>query len=106
MRLTCPLYGGLSLTPFYLPLVLVLLGAAQPPVFRNDPVPAALIDRIRHTTWHTGCPVAPEELRQLTLTYNDFNNMPRTGTLLVNRAVADEVLRLFRDLYLSGFQIE
>jgi hypothetical protein len=96
----------MRLTPFYLPLVLVVLGAAQPPVFENEPVPAPLIDRIRHTTWHPGCPVAPEELRQLTLTYNDFNKMPRTGTLLVNRAVADEVLRLFRDLYQSGFQIE
>jgi hypothetical protein len=80
--------------------------AALVPVFKSEPVPAQLVERIRHTTWHPGCPVPPKQLRQLTLTYNDFSNTPRTGTLLVDRDVADEVVRLFRDLYRMGFQIE
>jgi hypothetical protein len=79
---------------------------AQPPIFKNEPVPAQVLDRIRHTTWHAGCPVTPEQLRLLTLTYNDFSNMRRTGTLLVHRDVAEEVVRLFRDFYRLGFLIE
>lgn len=88
-------------------VVLTALGLwAQPPEFRSGPVPVELLNRIRHTTWHAGCPVSPEQLRQLTLTYNDFSNNRRTGTLLVHRDVADEVVRLFRDFYQMGFLIE
>lgn len=96
----------MHLTPFCILLASFVLEAAQPPTFKSDPVPPRLIDQMRHTTWHPGCPVAPEELRQLTLTYNDFSNQRRTGTLLVHRDLADEVIRLFRDLYRLGFQIE
>jgi len=80
--------------------------AAEKPVFRNDQVPAALLARIRQTTWHPGCPVRPEDLRQLTLTYHDFQNHDRIGTMLVHRDLADEVVMLFRALHDHGFQIE
>lgn len=87
-------------------LAVSLAGAAEAPVFRVDPVPAPLLARIRKTTWHPGCPVAPEDLRQLTLSYRDFENRTRTGILIVNRDLADEVVRLFQSLYRHGFQIE
>src|SRR5579863_8501123 len=87
-------------------LAFFALGAADRPVFRSDPVSAPLLSRIRTTTWHPGCPVAPEDLRQLTLSYRDFENKTRTGTLLVHRNLADEVVRLFESLYQKGFQIE
>jgi hypothetical protein len=82
------------------------LGAAERPVFKNEPVSASLLAQIRKTTWHPGCPVAPEDLRQLTLSFRDFGNQTRTGTLLVHRDLADEVVRLFEGLYRQGFQIE
>jgi hypothetical protein len=50
--------------------------------------------------------VAPEDLRQLTLSFRDFENKTRTGTLVVHRDLADEVVRLFEMLYQRGFQIE
>jgi hypothetical protein len=75
-------------------------------VFKKEPVSAPLLEKIRHTTWHAGCPVAPEDLRQLTLTYRDFDRKERTGTLLVNADLADEVVRIFRDLFSHGFMIE
>jgi hypothetical protein len=90
-------------------LVLILccsLAAAEPPAFNNGPVSASLLSRIRSTTWHPGCPVAPEDLRQLTLSFRDFENKTRTGRLLVHRDLADEVVRLFQSLYQKGFQIE
>jgi hypothetical protein len=81
------------------------LALAQP-LFKNEPVHAPLLERIRHTTWHPGCPVPPEDLRQLTLTYLDFKNHRRSGTLLVHRDLADEVVRIFRALLDHGFVIE
>lgn len=88
-------------------LVVGLVSAAGDlPVFRSAPVSAALLQKIRKTTWHPGCPVSPGDLRQLTLTFRDFQNKIRTGTLLVHRDLADETLRLFEDLYRRGFQME
>ena len=87
-------------------LALFSLAAAEPPVFKSEPVSASLLARIRRTTWHPGCHVAPEDLRQLTLSFRDFENKPRTGTLLVNRDLSGEVVNLFESLYRHGFQIE
>ncbi|MDP9054511.1 MAG: DUF2127 domain-containing protein [Acidobacteriota bacterium] len=83
-----------------------LLSGARSPVFRNDPVPADLLEKIRKTTWHPGCPVGPEDLRQLTLSFHDFENHTRLGTLVVNRELANEVVRHFEALYRHGFRIE
>jgi len=87
-------------------IVCFALGAAEPPVFKSEPVSATLLQRIRTTTWHPGCPVAPENLRQLTLSFRDFDKKTRTGTLLVHRDLADEVVRIFQSLYQHEFMIE
>lgn len=84
---------------------LALFGA-EAPIFKSEPIPAPLVERMRHTTWHAGCPVGPEDLRLLTLTYLDFDGRQRLGTLIVNRALAAETIRIFRDLLNHGFQIE
>lgn len=65
-----------------------------------------MLNKVRHTTWHPGCPVVPEDLRQLSITYHDYEGKQRTGTLIVNKEVSAEVLRIFRALYDHGFQIE
>ena len=80
--------------------------AQAQPVFKAERVPAPLLDRIRHTTWHPGCPVAPDDLRQLTLTYLGFDGQQHTGILVVNMELAGEVLRIFQDLLQHGFMIE
>jgi hypothetical protein len=80
--------------------------ATAQPLFKSEPIPAPLLDRIHHTTWHVGCPVPPEDLRQLTLTYLDFTGKRRTGILLVHRDLAAEVVRIFQALLQHGFMIE
>lgn len=82
-----------------------LLQAAGP-VFKSEPLSPALLEKVRHTTWHPGCPVAPADLRQLTLTYRGFDKGIHTGTLIVNRELADDVIRMFRELYRHNFAIE
>ena len=84
----------------------LLAAQSQPVLKKRAGHQAPLRDRIRHTTWHPGCPVAPEDLRQLTLTYLDFNGKQRTGILLVNKDLADEVVRIFQSLFQHGFSIE
>jgi hypothetical protein len=76
------------------------------PVFQVDPIAAPLLAEIRATTWHPGCPVPPEDLRQVTLSYWTFERKPANGMLIVHKDVAAEVAQIFRDLYRHGFLIE
>lgn len=71
-----------------------------------EAIPPALLEQMKASTWHAGCPVGPEDLRQLTLSYWNFNREPMTGLLIVNRDVAEEVVAVFRDLFGHGFLIE
>ncbi len=82
------------------------LRAADRPVFRNEAIPPALLEKIRRTTWHPGCPVAPGELRELALSFHDFSGKTQIGTLIVNRDLADDVVHLFQELYRRDFRIE
>src|SRR5919198_946407 len=54
-------------------------------------VPAAAAD-----AWHRGCPVGLSDLRLLTVSYHDFGGRTRTGGLVVNRAAAAPLARVFR----------
>jgi hypothetical protein len=90
----------------------ILLGFLTPllqaaaPVFKSEPLSPVLLDKVRHTTWHAGCPVAPADLRQLTLTFHGYDNATHTGTLVVHRDLASDVVRLFTELYRHNFPIE
>lgn len=76
------------------------------PIFQAEPIPAPLLEKIRTTTWHAGCPVPPEDLRQLTLSYWNYENERKTGVLIVHKDVAREVTQIFRDLFQHRFPIE
>ena len=57
------------------------------------------------TSWRAGCPVAPDQLRRLTVDYWGFDNQAHAGTLIVNASVADDVLRIFDRLLAEHFPI-
>lgn len=57
-------------------------------------------------TWHPGCPVAPAQLRRVTLTHLGFDDRPHRGELIVHRDLVAQVIALFDRLYRLGFPIE
>jgi hypothetical protein len=75
-------------------------------VFLISPIPPEVQSRMRQVSWHAGCPVEISELRQLELSYVDFEGRPAQGKLIVQRDVAPEVTAIFRDLFEHGFRIE
>ena len=83
--------------------LLASLSAAE---FRVQPITAPLLEKMRKTTWRPGCPVALEDLRQVTVTYLTFDRKPSTGVLIVHKEVAREISAIFRDLFQRGFLIE
>jgi len=65
-----------------------------------------LLEKVRTTTWHQGCPIAPEELSVLQVPYLDFSGKQQSGTLIVNSKLAPELSTIFHELYRHHFQIE
>lgn len=57
-------------------------------------------------TWHRDCPVAPAQLRRVTLTYLGFDDRPHRGELIVNQELVPQVIAVFDRLYRLEFPIE
>ena len=76
------------------------------PVFRENAIGPELMARIQATTWHAGCPVPPGDLRQLRLSFWNFGGVPSTGTLIVHKDAAADLIEIFGELFRHGFLIE
>jgi hypothetical protein len=57
-------------------------------------------------SWHPGCPVPIEDLRQVRVSHWDFHGEVRTGPLVVNEMVAHDVLWVFKQLFRAKFPIK
>jgi hypothetical protein len=57
-------------------------------------------------TWRPGCPVGPDQLRLLHLTYWGFDGRSHTGAMVVNAVVVNGVATIFRTLYAERFPIQ
>jgi len=77
--------------------------ASGPPAFRGVAVNATAADVPR--SWRSGCPVGPEQLSRLTLTYWGFDARAHEGTLIVHRSVAQGLITVFQTLYRDRFPI-
>lgn len=70
---------------------------------RVEQAPASVIAR---STWSPACPVAASQLSWVRLTFWGFDGARHAGELLVNSAVADDVVTVFRRLYAAHFPLE
>ncbi len=55
---------------------------------------------------HLDCPVSLNELALLSLSYWGFDHKTHTGTLIINKRLAQETVNIFRELYAEQFPIE
>lgn len=67
----------------------------------SSPVTAADLP----TSWRSGCPVGPEDLRLLRLAFWGFDGQPHQGALVVHATVATAVVEVFRRLHDQRFPI-
>ncbi|NPC97124.1 M15 family peptidase [Nocardioides sp. zg-DK7169] len=67
------------------------------------PAPERVLAR---STWRPGCPVAADDLAWVRVTFRGFDAGRHTGELLVNRADADDLVQVFRDLWRADFPME
>ena len=77
--------------------------AAAPPPFTREVVPVGWAE-LRYS-YRAGCPVGPAQLRTVRVPYWGFDGRVRTGTLVVHRRVAGDIVAVFRRLYAARFPI-
>lgn len=63
-------------------------------------------DVLARSTWTSDCPVAVDDLAYLTVSHSGFDGLAHTGELIVNRAVADDIVSVFAALYEARFPVE
>jgi hypothetical protein len=63
-------------------------------------------DVLARSSWSEGCPVGLEELAYLTVSHYGFDQRFHTGEMIVNAAVAEQIVEVFRQLHEARFPIE
>ncbi len=84
-------------------LIAALLGGAPAPSFTGE-IEQVRWAELRHSH-RSGCPVGPDRLRSVHVSYWDFGGRARVGTIVVARTVARDVLTVFRRLWEARFPI-
>jgi hypothetical protein len=82
--------------------------AENAPVFKSTihSIPKNIAASMRQYTWHPGCPVPIEQLAYIKLNYWGFDQQSHTGSLIVNKVLAKEVVAIFKSLYEHHFPIQ
>ncbi len=63
-------------------------------------------DVLARSTWSDGCPVGPDQLSYLTLTFWGFDQMPHTGEMIVAATEAEAITQVFSRLFDAQFPME
>ncbi|MBR5749588.1 MAG: M15 family metallopeptidase [Prevotella sp.] len=90
-----------------LPLLLCLsfIGAwAQE--FSIQTIPDSVFQRMQGHSWPEGCTVNRADLRYLRLSYVDAGKIEHVGEMVCNKAIAKDVLEIFRELYRQKYPIQ
>ncbi len=74
--------------------------------FRLETLSDAVFARMDGVSWKPGCPVEREELRYLRVLYRDASGAAFVGEMVLNQAIAQDALEIFRALFEEGYPIE
>lgn len=86
--------------------------AVEASVVRSLRPTVALQPRVRRvrgkqlpSSWHRGCPVGPDRLRNVVMVFQGYDGVYRWGEMVMHRRVVDRAIRVFRRALTSGFRI-
>ncbi len=74
--------------------------------FWSENIPDEVFARMEGRSFGSDCTLSREELRYVRVLHVDADGHTFVGELVVNRAVADEVTDIFRQLYDAGYPIK
>ena len=74
-------------------------------VFASQPVPEEVETRMRGRSFPDNAKISMDQLRYLTLPYYDFDGNIQKGELVCNKAIAHDLLCIFRALFSQAYPI-
>lgn len=74
--------------------------------FYYEPISNEVFKRISGISYPVDCTVPLDELRYVGLMYVDFNGETQKGELICNKALAQDMVEIFYDLYSNNYQLE
>ena len=80
--------------------------AGNTPAFTKSEITDDVKKRITGLSYKADCTVPYDDLRYLVVTYVDFSGTDRTGEIICNKAIADDLLDIFKNLYNARYQID
>lgn len=82
--------------------------SAQTPdtCFIANPIPDSIFTRMQGRSYKEGCPIRRSDLCYLRLSHRDAKGKTRVGEMVCNKAVAQDLIDIFRELWKAGYRIE
>mgnify|MGYP003514153630 FL=1 len=74
--------------------------------FKSEKISDAVFNRIWLKSWKRDCPLKRSDLLYLKILHRNANGHSQRGEMIVNKAIADKVLKIFRKLYDANYRIE
>lgn len=74
--------------------------------FYISEIPDDIFEKMQGKSYKADCTVPREELRYIHVLHMGFDGQTHEGELVVNKAIADDVLEIFEELYKAQYPIE
>lgn len=74
--------------------------------FRADPIPDAVFERMKGKSYPKDCTINRKDLRYVKVLISDGKGGSKPGEMVVNKAIAKDVVEIFHELYHAGYPIE
>ena len=75
-------------------------------LFYSEELSEEIKNRINGKSYGEDCDIPYEELRYIRVIYRGFDDGTHIGELIVNKAIAEDILDIFRELYAIDYPIE
>lgn len=83
-----------------------VINQGEPNMFLIEHISQDIKDRINGKSYGKDCTVPYEDLRYVRVLYWGFDNQPHEGELIVNKAIAEDIVDIFKELYEHKYPIE
>ena len=74
--------------------------------FSVQPIPDSVFLRMQGRSWPKGCTVRRVDLRYLRLSHFDAEKKEHVGEMVCNKAIANDLMEIFRELYRQKYPIQ
>ena len=74
--------------------------------FTYSELPQDIVEKISGVSYVDNSNISLDELRYCKILYNDFDGNVQNGELICNKQIAQDLLEIFYELYINGYQIE